>query len=275
MYQPVVPFSGIAGWNFLQATYDRQFESFTDSVQVKRDKDYMLAKLSEPMTVEDFLDDPRLMRTTMTAFDLGGEEWKRGFVDKVLTEVADPESTFLTRLNNPQYTRFAEALNPQNGIISISEEQRADIGTRFEAVSFKVSVGEIDNSMRLALNYQSEIAEVATSGSSNDAILYRLLGSVPMRSVLETALNLPSDIQKLPIEKQAELLEERIQSQFGVRDMSALAEPENVDKVIQRYHAINSLSSGISPTTPGAAALTILSGVGGGASQNLFLSNFL
>lgn len=272
MFQPAVPFSGLSGWNFLQTTYDRQLESFSSSAQVKNDKDYLEAKLSEPMSQEDFLDDPRLMRITMTAFDLGGEEWKKGFVDKVLTEVSDPESSFLDRLNNTQYTRFAEALAPSNGTISISAETLADIGTRFEAVSFKVAVGEIDNSMRLALNYQSEISETAGSSSSNDAIAYSLLGSIPMRTVLETTLNLPSDIASLDIEKQAEILQTKLNEQFGIKDLSTLSDSENVTKVIQRYQAMESINSGPAATAPGYVALTLLSNIGSQSSYGLFQS---
>ncbi|GAB5459098.1 MAG: DUF1217 domain-containing protein [Henriciella sp.] len=272
MFQPALPFSGLSGWNFLQTTYDRQLESFSSSAQVKNDKDYLEAKLSEPISQEDFLNDPRLMRITMTAFDLGGEEWKKGFVDKVLTEVSDPESSFLARLNNTQYTRFAEALAPSNGTISISAETLADIGTRFEAVSFKVAVGEIDNSMRLALNYQSEISETADSSSSNDAIAYSLLGSIPMRTVLETTLNLPSDIASLDIEKQAEILQTKLNEQFGIKDLSTLSDSENVTKVIQRYQAMESINSGPAATAPGYTALTLLSNIGSQSSYSLFQS---
>lgn len=272
MYQPALPFSGVSGWSFLQNTYDRQLENFSSSAQVKSDKDYMETKLSEPMSLESFLDDPRLLRVTMTAFDLGGEEWKRGFIDKVLTEASDPESSFLDRLNNTQYSRFAEALTPSNGTISISAEAIADIGTRFEAVSFKVAVGDIDNSMRLALNYQSEISESASSSSSNEAIAYTLLGSVPMRSVLETTLNLPADIASLDIEQQAEIFQTKLDEQFGIKDLSTLSDPDNVTKVLQRYHAMESINAGPSATAPGYTALTLLSNIGSQSSYNLFQS---
>ena len=205
MFQPVVPLTGIGGWNFLQATYDRQLQTFADSAQVRNDRDYMTEKLSKPIAVEDFLKDARLMRTTLTAFDLSGEEWKRGFVSKVLKEAATPESSFLARLNNPQYTRFAEALRPVDGKITINPEKIQEIGARFEAASFELAVGEVDNDLRLSLNYQSEIVDIAGSGASDDTILYRMLGSVPVRTVLEGATNLPTDIRKLPIEKQAEI----------------------------------------------------------------------
>lgn len=276
MFQPVVTSSGIGGWNFLQATYDRQLTSFSESPQIRNDQEYMLEKLSQPIDKKDFLDDQRLLRVTMTAFDLGGEEWKRGFVDKVLTEVADPESSFLARLNNQPYTRYAEAFEPSlDGKIRLSETALADIATKFETASFEAALGEVDNNMRLALNFQSDIATLVGDGANEEAALFRILGDVPVRSVLESALSLPSELRQLPIERQAEIVKDKLSSSFGINNISDLTKPDNVERVVQRYLALSSIDQAASSTTPGAIALALLNpstGLGGTASQNLFLS---
>ena len=106
VFQPVIPLSGFGGWNFLQSTYDAQLQTYSNSPQIKNDIDYFTEKFAEPMAVEDFLSDPRLRRISMTAFGLAGEEWKTGYVRTILDEVQDPASTFLARLNNPQYDAF-------------------------------------------------------------------------------------------------------------------------------------------------------------------------
>ncbi|MCF6329227.1 MAG: DUF1217 domain-containing protein, partial [Henriciella sp.] len=160
MFQPAIPLSGYGGWKFLQSTYARQIKTFTDSSQIRNDRDYLSAKLSQPISLDNFLDDQRLLRITMTAHDLEGEEWKRGFIDKVLSEAGDPESQFLARLNNPEYSSFADTFAPDNGLISLSAETLSDVMDRFEAVSFRSAVGEVDTNMRLSLNYQSKITEL-------------------------------------------------------------------------------------------------------------------
>ncbi len=275
MYNPVIPTSGFAGWNFLQATYDRQLQSHSDSVTVANDRNYMLEKLSSPITQEDFLDDRRLLGAVMAAFDLGGEEWKRGFIDKALTEAADPESSFLARLNNPQYTAFAEMFRPSGGIIALSEEKLAELSQDYNRETFETAVGDVDNSMRLALNFQSGISELVGENSSEKAILYRMLGSVPVRTVLETATGLPTDIRSLSLDKQADMLQDRLSSQFGISDLNQLKDPEMIDKVLTRFQAIESINQGVTATTPGSTALTLLQGIGSTASQNLFLSGLL
>ncbi len=275
MFQPVIPLSGIGGWNFLQSTYDRQLQSHSDSPQIKSDRAYLLEKFSKPVEMDAFLKDSRLLRVAMTAFDLGGEEWKRGFISKALNEAADPESTFLARLNNAQYTAFAKAFTPVDGKIAIEPEALEGIADAFEAASFETAVGEVDDSMRLALNYQSDISRVVGEGSSETAILYRILGDVPVRTVLETATGLPTSIRSLSIEKQAEMLKSALQKSFGINDVKELATEGKVEKVIQRFHALQSISENASTYSSASNALTLLNGgagLGGQGGINLLLS---
>ena len=275
VYQPVIPLSGYGGWKFLESTFDKQLEGFSDSASVRNDREYFQQKMSSPVEMEDFLSDKRLMRIALTAFDLGGEEWKVGYVRHVMEEAADPDSTFLKRLNNPSYTNFAKAFAVKDGKISLSEDVRAQLADDFEMASFRSAVGEVDNNMRLSLNYKDKIATLANEESSESAILYKLLGDVPVRTVLETALNLPSEMRKLDVEQQAGILKERLLSVFSISRVSDLAKEDVVEKAIQRFHAMDSISQAQSSMSPGSVALTLLngaSGYGSIASQNLFLS---
>ncbi len=271
MFRPVIPASGLAGWNFLQATYDRQLKSFSQSPQIRNDQDYLAKKLAQPITIDAFLDDRRLLRTALTAFGLGGEEWKRGFIKKILTEAADPQSTFLARLNNTQYSRFAEAFKPSGRMISVTETALATINAQFGAASFETAVGEIDNTLRLSLNFRSEIGALAHSGSSDETILFRLLGNVPVRTVLERATNLPADIRALPIERQAELLKDGLAKRFGVRDLAKLSSPEIVSRIVERYNALEASARNVA-AGPGASVLALFGGIGSSAAENLFRS---
>ncbi|WP_348764513.1 DUF1217 domain-containing protein [uncultured Henriciella sp.] len=275
MVQPAIPMSGLAGWSFLQTTYSRQLETFSDSASVKNDRAYMSEKLSKPISLDDFMADRRLLRVTMTAFDLAGEEWKGGFIRKALEEAANPDSTFLKRLNNPAYTKFAETFAFKDGTLSLDAEKIDQLGEDFETAAFRIAVGDVDENMRLSLNYQQKIVDIAGTGASNDAIAYRILGNVPVKTVLEKALNLPSDLSKQPIEKQAEMLRDKLSSSFGISDLGDLVMPDNVDAVIRRFHVMETVNNGPSALTPGYTALTLLGGgqgFGSIASQNLFLS---
>lgn len=274
-FQPVIPLSGNSGWKFLQSTYDRQLSTHANSPQIRADRAYLTEKLSEPMSIESFLGDKRLLRVALTAFDLGGEEWKRGFIDKVLKEAATPDSTFLARLNNPKYTAFALAFKPANGTVKVAPEALDKIAADFDEASFETAVGQVNDSMRIALNFKSEIADLVGNSSSDTAILYRMLGNVPVRTLLETAVNLPTEIRKLDIDKQAALLKDGLQQRFGISDLTDMKDPEVIDKIISRYHTMESIKAGAANYSPAANALTLLNGgigLGGQGGINLLLS---
>lgn len=277
MFQPVIPLSGLGGWSFLQSTYDSQLETYSSSAQIKNDIDYFTEKLSQPIAVEDFVTDGRLRRISLTSFGLAGEEWKTGYIRTVLDEVQDPESTFLTRLNNSSYTDFAEALQPNGGNISLSSAQIESITSQFASESFAEAVGEQDNAMRLSLNFQSEISNLVTASATDQTNLYRMLGSVPVRTVMETALGLPTEFSALDIDRQAEILDEELQKKFSISSLQDLTQPDVMERVVQRYQVLESLNQTAAATGPAATALTLLTnavGFGAVASQNLFLSNF-
>ena len=277
-FQPVIPLSGFAGWNFLQSTYDKQLETYSQAPQIQRDMEYFKEKFAQSLPVEDFLSDPRLRRITTTAFGLNGEEWKTGYIRNILEEVQDPESSFLERLNNPQYTSFAKALEPANGNINLLSSEIDEIAARYAAESFEIAVGQQDESMRLSLNYQDSISELVTEDSTDQAILFKLLGSVPVRTVLQTALNIPTDINSLDIDRQADYLEERLKSQFGINSIQDLKDPETIEKVVQRYQVLEGINQVSTQLGSASTALVLLgnaaAGFGSLASQNLFLSRF-
>lgn len=273
VFRPAIPLSGVAGYNFLQSTYDRQLTTFADSPQIQNDRAYLEERLSARIAVEDLLSDRRLLRISLTAFGLAGEETKGGLVRRVLESAADLDDSLLQRLNNPDYERFAEVFGTNaEGNISISAEAVSDITQQFERESFEVAVGEVDADQRLSLNYQSDIETLVGADSSDTAILFRLLGNVPVRRILEGALGLPEAIRTLPIERQAEVLQEQLQSKLGISDLNDLTSAENIDRVVTRFHAIRAAAQGPNSLTPGAVALTLLTGVGANASQNLFFS---
>ncbi|WP_290481957.1 DUF1217 domain-containing protein [Hyphomonas sp. UBA3201] len=275
VYQPVIPLTGYGGWKFLESTFDKQFEGFTDSASVRNDREYFQEKMSSPVAIEDFLSDRRLLRISLTSFDLGGEEWKVGFLRHMMEEQADPDSSFLKRLNSPAYTAFATTFTVTDGKISLSQDTIASLADDFERAAFRSAVGNVDNNMKLSLNYEAKVGDLVREGSSDEANLYRLLGDVPTRTVLETALNLPTSWQQLDVDQQADILKERVLSVFSISKITDLANEDVMDKVLQRFHTMDSIANGQSSLSSGSVALTLLNnaaGFGSTASQNLFLS---
>ncbi len=276
-FTPVIPNGGLAGWSFLQRTLDRQEDIFSKSPDIKRDIEYFKNNIQNVETLDDLMQDRKILKVALGAFGLGEEISKGAFVRKILDEGIAEQSTFARRLNNPDYIEMAKAFNFDEGQLSLSETDINRITTQYERQNFEIEVGNVDDSMRLALNFQREIQDLAGAGLSENAGWFRLLGSVPMRTVIEGAFNLPTEFAALDIDKQKEILSDKAQSKFGGKSIDVFTDPEAVDRVINDFLLRKQIESGPSTSTPGFAALSILgqsnSGVGSSGLFNLLLSN--
>ena len=67
---------------------------------------------------------------------------------------------------------------------------------------FEIAVGASDETMRISLYAQRELSDLAKSASSADTKWFDLMGLPPLRSMMETALGLPSSFAQLDIDKQ-------------------------------------------------------------------------
>ena len=70
MFQPIIPTDGLAGWRFLQRTYDTQLDSFARSAPVQRDTDYFAQKIASVTSAEELVADRRLLTVALGAFGL-------------------------------------------------------------------------------------------------------------------------------------------------------------------------------------------------------------
>lgn len=278
-FKPVIPNGGVAGWSFLQRTLDRQEDIFSKSPDIKRDIDYFKGNIQNVETLDDLMQDRKLLKVALGAFGLGEEISKGAFVRKILDEGASDQKSFARRLNNPDYIELAKTFDFEGDSFSLDQTAIDKISDQYERQSFEIEVGEVDDSMRLALNFQREIQDLAGTGLSENAGWFRVLGSVPVRTVIEGAFNLPSSFSSLDIDRQKDILVDKAQAKFGGKSIEVFNDPDAVDGVINDFLLRKQIESGPSASTPGYAALSILgqsnsgSGVGTSGLFNLLLSN--
>ena len=105
----------------------------------------------------------------------------------------------------------------------------------------------------------------------------QLLGSPPLRSVVEGSLNLPAEFGLIDLDQQVEELTNRAESLFGISSPRELLQDGNIEKMIDRFLLNDQLVNGTtSSATRGSVALSLLqsSGLGSAGQANLFASNF-
>ena len=271
---PVLPTSGLTGWRFLNDSLETQETLFNSSPDISRDVDYFNENIGDIKTLDDFMGDRRILKVALGAFGLGDEINKGAFVRKVLEEGTEDRSAFAVRLNNSDYLDMARSFDFSSGELTLSASQRANITKQYQEEAFEVSLGEVDNSMRLALNFQREIAEIADQGLSENAGWFKVMGSVPLRTVFEKAFNMPSGFAQLDIDRQKELLSDKANSLFGEKSVDLFKDPEAIETTIRRFLLQEQVANGPSANTPGSAALSILTGGTSSASiLNLLISN--
>jgi len=271
---PVLPTSGLTGWRFLNDSLETQEKLFNSSPDISRDVDYFNENIGDIKTLDDLMGDRRILKVALGAFGLGDEINKGAFVRKVLEEGTEDRSAFAVRLNNSDYLDMARTFDFSSGELTLSDSQRANITKQYQEETFEVSLGEVDNSMRLALNFQRDIAEIADQGLSENAGWFKVMGSVPLRTVFESAFNMPSGFAQLDIDRQKELLSDKANSLFGGKSVDIFKDPEVIETTIRRYLLQEQVANGPTANTPGSAALSILTGGTSSASIiNLLISN--
>jgi len=89
-----------------------------------------------------------------------------------------------------------------------------------------------------------------------------VMGDLPLRSVFEGALGLPSSLGKLDLDQQLDTFKARFESAFGTTDLSILDDKAAQEKLIRLY-LVRTDAVAASAVAPGSVALQLLAGAAG------------
>lgn len=261
-FQPVIPASGLAGWSFLQRTYDTQYETFGASASMNRELEYFSENIGEIETAEDLVSDRRLLAVALGAFGLQDDLDNRYFIQKILEEGSQNEDALANKLADSRYSQLSEAFGfgpgevKTTGMIGKMETIIED----YKVQSFEVAVGEQNDAMRIALYAQRELSSLSEDSMTDQAKWYTMMGLAPLRSMFETALGLPSEFGQIDIDQQFEVFKEKTRALTGSDSMEQFSDAENIEKLTQRYLALSQIAEINSSTSSQSIALTLLQG---------------
>jgi len=261
-FQPLIPLSGLPGWVLLNNTLARQTEVFNKSPQIIRDTEYFEQNIGSVKTAEDLVSDRRLLRVALGAFGLSDQINDRALLQKILEEGTADRGALANRLGDNRYKQFTDAFGFADKIIpnTILLSFGPDITDKYRQREFEVAVGDQDESLRLAMNLKREIGDLVSSGSPNDTIWFRIMGTPPLRKVFEVALGLPSSFGQIDIDKQLEVFKRQAKNQLGISQLSELTDADLQEKLIQRYLLRDQIAA-IQVQSSSAIALTLLQSV--------------
>ncbi|TVQ54491.1 MAG: DUF1217 domain-containing protein [Rhodobacteraceae bacterium] len=257
--QPVVPLPGLAGWRYLQETLTTQQERFAAAAVNQREIAHFRETIGRIETAEQLVADRRLLAFALEAYGLGTEIDKPAFIRRVLEDGSESDGALSRRLSDGRFRAFAEAFGfgDGRGAQTRVEGFAERVVARWKPRAFERAVGEVDESMRLALNYDRTIRSLAASSASDDAAWLRIVGDPPMRSVLLTAFALPSEFSNVDIDRQIDVLRGAVRRAAGAGSVGDMAAPDARDAILRRYFIQDQIAA-FGVYSPGSAALTLL-----------------
>ncbi len=259
-FQPILPLDGYVGWRFLQRTLDRQQETHAASTQSQRDQAYFRANIAAVSNAQELVADRRLLSVALTAFGLQDDLLNRAFVEKVLESSHRDDRSFVNRLSDKRYLKLNQAFGFGDSIVPRNQfEGFADaLLSTYRDRSFEIAVGAQNDSMRLALALERDLADLAAQPSSEATRWYTILGTPSMRRVFETAFMLPSSFGTLDLERQVDILKARTEKLTGSDEVAQFADPEAVETLIRQFFLGEQVQQINAAAVAGSGALTLL-----------------
>lgn len=237
---------GLPGWRVLQRMEGRQKEIVAKSPIVQRHTDHFRDRLELTDTADKLVGNYRMLSVALGAFGLQDDIGNKAFIKKVLESDLDDRKSLANRLGDKRYFRLAEAFDfhgKKNRTERPNDDQKkADlteftnqIATAYRDREFERRVGLADESLRLALNAQREIAGFGSRDATEKTLWYEVLGNPPLRKVFESAFGFGAQFAKLPIERQLTEMMNGAERLLGSSSFTSIAEPENTEKLIRNF----------------------------------------
>lgn len=253
---PISGLSSLTALNLVDATRDSQLETIRNSAQHSRAIEYFKENIKDVETVDQLIDDPDLYGFVMRAFDLEDQMFGKAMIKKILESNIEESDALVNRLTDP---RFREMYNEmgfqedgQGNINTILKSWQNRMVDRYVERHFMNAADEQNATVGTALEFRAKAGDISN--------VYEILSDSGLTQFFQTALGLPSQMSGLDIDKQAAILESKL-------DLEDLNDPEFVEKMIRKYVAISDALSGTATAQNGA--LQMLTATSNSAAQNI------
>lgn len=238
----------------------------------QEDIDYLRKNFNLISSNLDFVLDKKLMDITLSAFGIEKNRYGSTFFISALISDPTNENSFINVLGDERFQEMASVIGSYAGMggNTALESFQNTVADRYKAKMFAQSIGDQDESLRLAINFRDEIGTIAGSSSVETAGWYQLMGDTPLRTVLDGALGLPSEFSQIDVDAQVEVYKKRAGKLFGVSNPSAFLDSANVNRMIELYLVNQEISANPTGFTPGYGALTLMQGAASNARRISF-----
>lgn len=251
--------SAFQGVGAEQAVWQSELEQrLVDLDAPAEDIEYLRANWDKIDENLDLVLYPELRDIVLSAFDLPKDSFTGEFFTSMIISDPDDPNSFVNLYDDDRWKELVEMMGTyasEGGNLS-DDDYVEEVIDMYENKRFEIAVGEQDQNMRLALNFERLIGDYSEKDN-----WYSILADEPLRTVLDSVFSTPDGFIQLDLEDQVVWYENQSRQMFGDSTPAVFADSENIEEALRRYlAAIDAEStSGVSLTTPGYSAISVLS----------------
>ncbi|MBL8690356.1 MAG: DUF1217 domain-containing protein [Rhodospirillaceae bacterium] len=188
----------------LEKNRDLYLTRFKNSASVQKDIEYFKTKAAKINTVDEFVNDPKLLAFAATAFGLEADLKYPARLKKVLKESLGDEKALANKLIDPRYREMAKFFS--FGDVGLTKVKlsftQQEVIDKYTTGAFEKSQAAINPALRDALYFERNAGKIKNG--------YDILGDNVLRAVVTYTLDLPPQIAVQSVEKQKQLIESKL-----------------------------------------------------------------
>jgi len=229
-------------YRMIAADLTKSIDRVRNQPMVQRETEYYLENITKVKSIDDFMADDRLFRYAMKAHGLEDMAYAKAFMVKALEGGIDDKDSFANKLTDKRYADFVETFNFVRYGEATTAFTRAQQGTvdKYLRQTLEEDAGKQNEGGRLALNFARNAADINSP--------YDILANTAYAKVVRTVLGLPDSFATADIDKQAAMIEDRI-------DLEDFKDAEKLDKFLSRFTTMWEIQNPSSTGSPSIAAL--------------------
>jgi hypothetical protein len=225
----------------------------------KQETAYFLETIGSVESIDDLLNDPRLLDYALRAYRIEGLELSRTELARLLEDgTADPDSR-ANRHSDENVAKFVSAFD----FARLGERTTSHVAAVDDTVSsymrqsLEQDAGSSNEGVRLALYFERKAPEIAS--------FYSILADPALAAVVRTALGLPESMAQADLDRQVAAMEKRL-------DIEDLQDPEKLGKFLTRFSAMWDVANNSATSSPAAILLSPSPGFGISADTLMAIS---
>ena len=233
-------------YRLFAANSERTLQRISQDTIVSREVEYYRENIQSVKSADELIADNRLLKFALEAYGLGEMSYAKAYIGKLLKEGVDNDDAFANQLADPRYKEFVEDFNfaRYNTATTSFDRTQEGVVSRFYQQRVESEAGNENVGARLAIYFERKVADI-------DSAL-DILGDTALLQVVQTAYGLPAQMSFASIERQEEIINERL-------DVSDLSDAEFVDDLITRFIALWDMQN---PDTGSATPLVAATSTG-------------